>query len=167
MTQLQKKNWLILSHGFNMDGRASSQTITDKIPYFLEAGVEPIVLSAITGKQDDRFQHKQFLAWGPAAFRFDFRHWIANKYGRGFLYKLLTRTVSIFLAPFIGLEKLSLGYSSQWSWAMPAFMHGLRLIRQKKVDLIFSTGGAGGHMCAESGGMHVFFLLGRAARPHA
>jgi len=125
-----------------MDGRASSQTITDKIPYFLEAGVEPIVLSAITGKQDDRFQHKQFLAWGPAAFRFDFRHWIANKYGRGFLYKLLTRTVSIFLAPFIGLEKLSLGYSSQWSWAMPAFMHGLRLIRQKKVDLIFSTGGA-------------------------
>jgi len=125
-----------------MDGRASSQTITDKIPYFLDAGIKPIVLSAITGKKDDRFQHKQFLAWGPAAFRFDFRHWIANKYGRGFLYKLLTRTVSILLAPLIGLEKLSLGYSSQWSWAMPAFMHGLRLIRQKKVNLIFSTGGS-------------------------
>ena len=142
MTQVQKKHWLILSHGFNMDGRASSQTITDKIPYFLDAGIKPIVLSAITGKKDDRFQHKQFLAWGPAAFRFDFRHWIANKYGRGFLYKLLTRTVSILLAPLIGLEKLSLGYSSQWSWAMPAFMHGLRLIRQKKVNLIFSTGGS-------------------------
>ena len=140
--QLTEKNWLILSHGFNMDGRASSQTITDKIPYFLDAGIKPIVLSAITGKKDDRFQHKQFLAWGPAAFRFDFRHWIANKYGRGFLYKLLTRTVSILLAPLIGLEKLSLGYSSQWSWAMPAFMHGLRLIRQKKVNLIFSTGGS-------------------------
>ena len=142
MTQVQKKHWLILSHGFNMDGRASSQTITDKIPYFLDAGIKPIVLSAITGKKDDRFQHKQFLAWGPAAVRFDFRHWIANKYGRGFLYKLLTRTVSILLAPLIGLEKLSLGYSSQWSWAMPAFMHGLRLIRQKKVNLIFSTGGS-------------------------
>jgi len=125
-----------------MDGRASSQTITDKIPYFLDAGIKPIVLSAITGKKDDRFQHKQFLAWGPAAFRFDFRHWIANQYGRGFLYKLLTRTVSIVLAPLIGLEKLCLGYSSQWSWAVPAFMHGSRLIRQKKVDLIFSTGGA-------------------------
>ena len=125
-----------------MDGRASSQTITDKIPYFLDTGIKPIVLSAITGKKDDRFQHKQFLAWGPAAFRFDFRHWIANQYGRGFLYKLLTRTVSIVLAPLIGLEKLCLGYSSQWSWAVPAFMHGSRLIRQKKVDLIFSTGGA-------------------------
>jgi hypothetical protein len=137
-----KKSWLILSHGFNMDGRASSQTITDKMPYLLEAGVRPIVFSAITGIQDQRFPHRRFLAWGPAAFRFDFRHWIANQYGRGFIYKLLTRTVSILLAPFIGLEKLVLGYSSQWSWAMPAFIHGLGLIRSGKVDLVFSTGGA-------------------------
>ena len=100
------KRWLILSHGFNMDGRASSQTITDKIPYLLEDGVQPVVFSAITGIKDQRFVHRQFLAWGPAAFRFDFRHWIANQYGRGFIYKLLTRTVSILLAPLIGLEKL-------------------------------------------------------------
>ena len=138
----EKKSWLILSHGFNMDGRAASQTITDKIPYLLEAGIQPIVFSAITGIKDQRFTHRQFLAWGPAAFRFDFRHWIANQYGRGFIYKLLTRTVSVLLAPFIGLEKLCLGYSSQWSWAMPAFMHGLRLIKSGKVDLVFSTGGA-------------------------
>jgi len=138
----QKKSWLILSHGFNMDGRASSQTITDKMPYFLEAGIEPTIFSAITGVKDKRFPHYQYLAWGPAGFRFDFRHWIANQYGRGFVYKLLTRTVSILLAPFIGIEKLLFGYSSQWSWAVPAFIHGLRLIRQGKVDLIYSTGGA-------------------------
>ncbi len=136
------KRWLILSHGFNMDGRASSQTITDKIPYLLEDGVQPVVFSAITGIKDQRFVHRQFLAWGPAAFRFDFRHWIANQYGRGFIYKLLTRTVSILLAPLIGLEKLILGYSSQWSWAMPAFMHGYKLIREGKIDLVYSTGGA-------------------------
>jgi len=137
-----KKSWLILSHGFNMDGRASSQTITDKIPYLLDQGIEPIVFSAITGIKDQRFPHRQFLAWGPAAFRFDFRHWIANQYGRGFIYKLLTRTVSVLLAPFIGLEKLCLGYSSQWSWAMPAFIHALPIIKSGKVDLVFSTGGA-------------------------
>ena len=137
-----QKRWLILSHGFNMDGRASSQTITDKIPYLLEAGIEPVVFSAITGIKDQRFPHKQFLAWGPAAFRFDFRHWIANQYGRGFIYKILTRSVSILLAPFIGLEKFILGYSSQWSWAMPAFIHGHKLIRDGKIDLIYSTGGA-------------------------
>lgn len=136
------KRWLILSHGFNMDGRAASQTITDKIPYLLEDGVQPVVFSAITGIKDQRFVHRQFLAWGPAAFRFDFRHWIANQYGRGFIYKLLTRTVSILLAPLIGLEKLILGYSSQWSWAMPAFIHGYKLIREGKIDMVYSTGGA-------------------------
>jgi hypothetical protein len=137
-----KKNWLLLTHAFNMDGRAASLTITDKIPYLLEAGVQPIVLSAITGSKDERFPHYQLLAWGPAAFRFDFRHWIANQYGRGFIYKLLTRTVSVLLAPFIAIEKLVLGYSSQWSWAIPAFIRGYILIRRGKVDVIFSIGSA-------------------------
>ena len=125
-----------------MDGRAASLTITDKIPYFLKAGIHPIVFSAITGLKDERFPHKQFLAWGPAAFRFDFRHWIANKYGRGLFYKITTRTVSWLLAPFIAIEKLCLGYSSQWSWALPAFIHGRRLIKEGKVDVVFSVGSA-------------------------
>jgi glycosyltransferase involved in cell wall biosynthesis len=139
---MQKKNWLILSHGFNMDGRASSITITDKIPYLLDAGIKPYVFSAITGIKDNRFPHKQLIAWGPAAFRFDFRHWVANHYGRGLFYKVSTGLISLLLAPFIALEKLFLGYTSQWSWAMPAYVHGLRLIRGGEVDLIYSTGGA-------------------------
>ena len=137
-----KKRWLILTHAFNMDGRAASLTITDKIPYLLEAGIEPIVFSAITGLKDQRFPHYQFIAWGPSGFRFDFRHWVANKYRRGFIYKLLTRIVSIGLAPFIAIEKLLLGYSSQWSWTLPAFFHGWRLIRAGKVDVVFSVGSA-------------------------
>lgn len=138
----EKKRWLIISHAFNMDGRAASLTITDKIPYFLDAGVEPVVLSAITGLKDDRFPHFQYIAWGPSGFRFDFRHWIANKYGRGWFYKLTTRTVSILLAPLIAIEKLCLGYSSQWSWSLPAFYHGYRLIRAGKVDVVLSVGSA-------------------------
>ena len=125
-----------------MDGRAASLTITDKMPHFLEAGVQPIVFSAITGLKDQRFPHEQFLAWGPAAFRFDFRHWVANQYGRGLIYKIFTRTVSILLAPLIGIEKLFLGYSSQWSWAIPAFIRGYILIRRGKVDVIYSIGSA-------------------------
>ncbi len=125
-----------------MDGRAASLTITDKIPYFLDAGVQPLVLSAITGIKDMLFRRYQFLAWGPSAFRFDFRHWIANQYGRGWFYKLTTRTVSILLAPFIAIEKLLLGYSSQWSWAIPAFLRGYWLIKSGKVDVIYSIGSA-------------------------
>jgi len=139
---LLKTRWLILSHAFNMDGRAASQTITDKIPYFLEAGIEPTVFSSITGIKDIRFVHRQFLAWGPAAFRFDFRHWVANQYGRGLLYKVLTSVVSILLAPLIALERVLLGFSSQWSWAMPAYLHGRKLIQNKKVDLVYSSAGA-------------------------
>lgn len=137
-----KRRWLILTHAFNMDGRAASLTITDKIPYLLEAGVEPIVFSAITGIKDQRFPHYQFIAWGPSGFRFDFRHWVANKYGRGLIYKISTRTVSLLLSPLIAIEKLLLGYSSQWSWALPAFFHGWRLIRAGKVDVVFSVGSA-------------------------
>ena len=125
-----------------MDGRAASLTITDKIPYLLDAGIKPIVLSGITGTKDDRFPHQQFLAWGPSAFRFDFRHWIANQYGRGFIYKLTTRTVSLLLAPLVAIEKLLLGYSSQWSWAIPAFIRGYWLIRAGKVDVVYSIGSA-------------------------
>ena len=138
----EKKRWLILTHAFNMDGRAASLTITDKIPYLLEAGVEPVVFSAITGIKDQRFPHYQFIAWGPSGFRFDFRHWVANKCGRGLVYKVTTRTVSILLAPLIAIEKLCLGYSSQWSWALPAFFHGWRMIRAGKVDVVMSVGSA-------------------------
>lgn len=45
------ERWLILSHGFNMDGRAASQTITDKIPFLVANNINPIIVSACTGKK--------------------------------------------------------------------------------------------------------------------
>ena len=60
------KRWLIISHGFNMDGRAASLTVTDKIPYLQDQGIELVVLSAITGERDTRFRHFQLLPWGPS-----------------------------------------------------------------------------------------------------
>ena len=136
------KKWLILSHGFNMDGRAASLTVTDKIPCLLREGIRLHVLSAITGSKDTRFPHQQLIAWGPAAFRFDFRHWFANRFGRNIAYKIITTLVSVILAPFILIEKLLFGYSSQWSWAFPAYFKGLKLINEGKVNLVYSSGGA-------------------------
>jgi hypothetical protein len=136
------KNWLIISHAFNMDGRAASQQITDKIPYLLDAGICPTVLSAVTGEKDQRFSHYQLLPWGPSGLRFDFRHWYSKKYGRGIWYKLFSGLVSLFLLPPLILERLIFGLSSQSSWALPAFIRGYYLIRRGKIDLIYSTGGA-------------------------
>jgi len=62
---------LILSHGFNMDGRAASQAITDKIPHLLDLGIEPVVISAITVKrQVDRASSGASGRSGGFALRF-------------------------------------------------------------------------------------------------
>ena len=76
-------HFLILSHGFNMDGRASSQTITDKVPFLRAAGCEMTVFSAVTGLKDKDLTHRQLLPWGPAGLRFDLRHLLRLRIGRG------------------------------------------------------------------------------------
>ncbi len=136
-----KKRWLLISHAFNMDGRASSITVTDKVPYILKRDIQLTVISAVTGFLDGRIAHYQLLPWGPSALRFDFRHWLANKYGRGILYKITTLILTIILFPFIILEKGLIGLSSQASWALPAALYGIYLVRRKKVDLVYTSAG--------------------------
>ena len=57
LEKTDKQTWLIISNAFNRDGRADSQTITDKIPHLLKLGVEPVALSALTGKKDEKIKH--------------------------------------------------------------------------------------------------------------
>ncbi len=137
-----KEYWLILSHCFNMDGRAASITITDKLPYLEKAGIEPVILSGISGSKDKHYQHYQFLPWGPAGWRFDIRHVIAMRIGRGPIYKLLVGLLGLALSPFILIEKGLLGWSNQWSWAFPATLRSLWLIRKYKPTVLYTTGGA-------------------------
>ena len=136
------KRWLVISHAFNMDGRAASNTVTDKIPYLLKNEIQLIVLSAVTGLKDEKLEHYQLLPWGPSGLRFDFRHWFANKYGRGFSYKFFTGLMSAILSPFIFLERFFLGLSSQSSWAIPAFLKGYQLVKNNRVDLVYTAASA-------------------------
>lgn len=137
-----KQRWLILSHCFNMDGRAASQTITDKLPFLAEAGIEPIILSGVSGEHDKNFKHYQLIPWGPAGFRFDMRHVIASYLGRGYLYKLLVGMLGLLLSPFIVIERLLLGWQSQWSWSLPSTLRSLLLIQKYKPTVLYTTGGA-------------------------
>ena len=137
-----KQHWLILSHCFNMDGRAASQTITDKLPYLAEAGIEPIILSGVSGEHDKKFMHFQFVPWGPAGLRFDMRHVIASHIGRGYLYKLLVGLLGLILSPFILIERGLLGWQNQWSWSLPATLRSLWLIHKYKPTILYTTGGA-------------------------
>ena len=137
----RSRRWLILSHAFNVDGRAESVTITDKMPHLMAAGVLPFVLSSVMGSHADRFPHEQLLPWGPAGIRFDLRHLLARRWERGLLYRAAMLLISIVLAPFIVVERLLCGLRSQWSWALPAARRGAQLLRRGEVDLVYSTGG--------------------------
>ena len=129
--------WLILSHSFNMDGRAASLTITDKIPFLLEKGVQPIVISGVQGTPDTRFPHYKILPWGPAGFLYDCRYAYP---------KFVRLCLRFLLLPFLLLEWFFSGLSNQSSWAIPAAYKGIRLIQagggSAEISTMYSTGGA-------------------------
>ena len=144
------EEWLILSHAFNMDGRAASHTITDKIPHLVAAGIRPVVVSAVTGRRDATLEHHQVLPAGPAALRFDLRHVLRRRLGHGVLYNIVLGVVSLALLPFYLLEKIFVDAETHWSWAWTAYRRGVRIIRERRPAVIYSTGGASSaHWAAE------------------
>ena len=142
--------WLILAHPFNMDGRAASHTITDKIPHLLAAGIELVVISGVTGEHDDRFEHHQVWSWGPSGFKFEMRHVLRQKIHSRHLYRLCMLIISLALLPFILIERILKNVESSWSWQFSAVHRGLKLARHKKFDLIYSTAGPfAAHLAAQ------------------
>ena len=151
MSSIPPPRWLIIAHAFNMDGRAASQTITDKLPHLINAGIELVVLSGVSGRHDTDIEHHQLWPLGPAGFRFELRHVLQKRWGKGYMYRLCMTFVSILLVPWILLEKLFRPVESSWSWWLSAYLKGRSLAREKPFDLIYSTGGAfSAHMAAHA-----------------
>ena len=137
-----RQRWLVLSHAFNMDGRAASQTITDKLPHLERAGIELVVLSGVSGRKDAHYEHHQLWPAGPAGIRFELRHVLRKRLGSGLGYRAAMLPLSLLLLPFMLVEKLLRPVESSWSWWLSAYLKGLWLMRQRSFDLIYSTGGA-------------------------
>lgn len=142
MTAPFQQRWLILAHAFNMDGRAASQTITDKLPHLRRAGIEVVVLSGVSGTPDTVVEHHQLWPAGPAGLRFELRHVLRRRFGSGVLYRSLMVLASLLLLPGMLVEKLLRPVESSWSWWLTAYLKGRALARQQPFDLIYSTGGA-------------------------
>jgi len=142
MTAPFQQRWLILAHAFNMDGRAASQTITDKLPHLRRAGIEVVVLSGVSGTHDTVVEHHQLWPAGPAGLRFELRHVLRRRFGSGVLYRSLMVLASLLLLPGMLVEKLLRPVESSWSWWLTAYLKGRALARQQPFDLIYSTGGA-------------------------
>ncbi len=142
MTDQPRQRWLVLSHAFNMDGRAASHTITDKLPHLRAAGIEVVVLSGVSGEKDKELEHYQLWPAGPAGLRFDLRHVLRKHVGKGIVYRILMTLASLLLLPGLVIEKLFRPLESSWSWWFTAYLKGRSLARQQPFDLIYSTGGA-------------------------
>jgi hypothetical protein len=138
----QRERWLILAHAFNMDGRAASQTITDKIPHLLAHGIDPVVIGAVTGERDTLVEHHRLLPASPAGLRFDLRHVLRRHVANKTAYKIFSALISLPLLPFYALERALIPLESQWSWFLPASIWGAWLIRRRGCSVIYSTGGA-------------------------
>jgi hypothetical protein len=146
-----KPRWLILAHPFNMDGRAASHTITDKIPHLLAHGIEVVVISGVTGDKDTRFEHHQVWSAGPSGFKFELRHVLRQKLRSRLAYRLVMLAVSLALLPLIFIERIFKPVESSWSWQFSATGLALRLARQKPFDLVYSTAGPfAAHLAAQS-----------------
>lgn len=138
----KRQRWLILAHCYNMDGQSASHHITDKIPYFKKYGIEPVIISSPTGFQDKEVEHHQVMSPAPSGIRFELRHIITLKFGRGSLGKILRAIVAILIFPFHLTEKLFLRWDSHWSWHISAVRKGKSIIDKRKFEAIFVAGGA-------------------------
>jgi glycosyltransferase involved in cell wall biosynthesis len=136
------QRWLVLSHAFNMDGRAASQTITDKLPHLEAAGIEVVVLSGVSGERDHHYEHHQLWPAAAAGIRFELRHVLRKHLADPKVYRLVMFLLSVPLLPFMFVEKLLRPVESSWSWWLNAYLKGRALARHRKFDLIYSTGGA-------------------------
>jgi len=137
-----RQRWLVLSHAFNMDGRAASQTITDKLPHLEAAGVELVILSGVSGRRDSRYEHYQLWPAAAAGIRFEARHVLRKHLGSGLRYRIAMLLVSLVLLPWMLLEKLLRPVESSWSSWLSAYVKARLLMRKRHFDWVYSTGGA-------------------------
>lgn len=136
-----KREWLILAHCFNMDGRAASHTITDRIPFLMKKDITPVVLSAPTGYKDSRFPHYRVISPAPSGIRFEMRHIINNFVSDKIIRSILKGILTLFCLPFYIIEKIFVHLDSQWSWFISASLKGAQLLKSYSPEVIYSTAG--------------------------
>ena len=133
--------WLILAHCYNMDGRAASQTITDRIPFLRKKGVTPVVISAPTGRKDRDYPHYQVFSPAPSGLKFELRHVMKHRAKDTVFGRLINLLLTMAILPFFLIEKVVIHLDSHWSWLLSASLYGSFIIPKHCPELIYSTAG--------------------------
>ncbi|WP_339134669.1 MAG: O-antigen ligase family protein [Candidatus Electrothrix sp. GW3-4] len=134
--------WLILSYRANIPGSACSQHIDDRLPFFRDQGIEPILLSGPVGNPSDKWIHFRTLSLAPSGIRFELRHFLRKHLQKRWQFKLVESICMIPIFPFYLLEKILINMESEWSWCFLASLRGFLLCRQLRPEVVYSTGGS-------------------------
>ncbi len=132
---------MILAHCYNMDGRAASQTITDRIPFLRKKGVTPVVISAPTGRKDVDYPHYQIFSPAPSGLKFELRHVMKGCADDTFPGRIINLLLTLIILPFYLMEKTVIHLDSHWSWLLSASLYGIFIIPKHRPELIYSTAG--------------------------
>ena len=148
----KSEHWLVLSHCYNMDGRAASQLIKPRVAELSKRGIKCTVISAPNGAYDPSvFKHSRVFSCFPAGLKFELRHWIRREIQSKTLQRILLSLNNILLSPFALIERTLIPLESQWSWFFGSFSCGIFSISKARnpISLIYSTGGpVGGHFAS-------------------
>jgi len=139
------KRWIIISYFANIDGKAASQHLDDKLPHLKALGIEPLLITSVCGRRKTGTPHFPVPSIAPSGIRFELRY--LRRRNRMLKFALLPLYLAVL--PFYIIEKMLINLDSQWSWFPLAFLRGTRLSRFFSPDVIYSTGGpASAHIAA-------------------
>jgi hypothetical protein len=130
-------SWIIFSYFFNIDGKASSQHIDDRIPHLASLGVKPFIVSSICAEPSSDVAHFRVPSVSPSGVRFELRYLRR----RNKVFKFAAIPLLIIILPLYFIEKTIIDLESEWSWFPLAFLRGLLLCTKFHPELIYSTGG--------------------------
>lgn len=136
-----ERNWLIITHCANLDGRAASQHIDDRLPHLRRKGVTPVVLSGPTGPPLPDTVHVRVYSVAPSGLRFEIGQNLKDRVAHGPWFRVLGNAFRLFVLPFYLVEKILLDVESQWSWFVTAAARGHFLCKRYDPEIIYSTGG--------------------------
>ncbi len=145
----KRQVWLILSYRANMGGSACSQHIDDRLPYFMQEGIDPILLSGPIGPRYKKYRHYRTFSLAPSGIRFELRHRLRKRLKKRWQFKLVETILLLPVFPLYLLEKIIINLESEWSWFFLASVRGLQLCKKYRPDVIYATGGsASAHVAA-------------------
>lgn len=141
----KKPKWLVLSYYANVDGRAASHHIDDRLSAIRAAGIDVTVLSSTRGPRYSNEQHLRVFSLMPSAILDELKAGRKRNKLYSWPVHLLRFIVQVLIAVpaalFYALEKVLIHRDKRWSWQFTAAMRGWLWSKRERPDLIMTTGG--------------------------